>query len=50
MDFGIVPQPAITEVRDAQNQITALLIAMIRNLEAEMNEEAPQESEVTPAT
>jgi four helix bundle protein len=36
VDFGVVPKNAISEVRDAQNQITALLITTIHTLEAEI--------------
>jgi four helix bundle protein len=39
VDFGLVPAAAIAEVRDVQQQITALLIATIRNLEAAMAED-----------
>jgi four helix bundle protein len=39
VDFGLVPKTAIAEVRDAQGQITALLISTIRNLEAQLAEE-----------
>lgn len=38
VDFGLVPPSAIAEVRDLQNQITALLITTIRNLETEKRE------------
>jgi hypothetical protein len=34
VDFGLVPESAIKEVRNLQNQITALLITTIRRLEA----------------
>jgi four helix bundle protein len=37
VDFGVVRKTAIVEVRDAQNQITALLITTIRRLEAEVS-------------
>lgn len=36
VDFELVPEEAIAEIRDLQNQITALLITTIRNLEAEV--------------
>lgn len=35
VDCGLVPATAIADVRDLHRQITALLIASIRNLEAE---------------
>ena len=42
VDFGLVKQHDLSEVRDTQNQITALLITTIRNLEAEgAKEEMP---------
>src|SRR5688572_9311887 len=42
VDFELVPEAAIAEVRGLQRQITALLITMIRNLEAEgINAEPP---------
>lgn len=40
VDFGLVPFEAIHELRDLQNQITALLITTIRNLESELRDEA----------
>jgi hypothetical protein len=36
VDFGLVPADAIAEARDAQRQITALLITTIRSLETEL--------------
>jgi four helix bundle protein len=36
VDLDLVPEAAIEEVRDVQNQITALLITTIRNLEASL--------------
>ncbi len=36
VDFGLVTQAAIVEVRDTQSQITALLITTIRKLESEI--------------
>jgi four helix bundle protein len=36
VDLDLVPETAIEEVRDVQNQITALLITTIRNLEASL--------------
>ncbi|MGQ0561777.1 MAG: four helix bundle protein [Gemmatimonadota bacterium] len=35
IDFELIPEAAIAEVRDAQRQITALLITTIKRLEAE---------------
>lgn len=35
VDFGLVAESDITELRDLQHQITALLITTIRNLEHE---------------
>lgn len=42
VDFGLVPEAAIAEVRDLQNQITALLITAIRNIEAEADIDAAE--------
>jgi four helix bundle protein len=36
VDFGLVLPPAIGDVRDAQRQITALLITTIKRLEAQL--------------
>ena len=36
VDWGLVPEAAIVDVRDLQMQMTALLITSIRNLEAEI--------------
>ncbi len=36
VDWGLVPEAAIVDVRDLQRQMTALLITSIRNLEAEI--------------
>jgi four helix bundle protein len=36
VDFGLVRKSAITEIRDIQNQITALLITTIRKLAAQL--------------
>jgi four helix bundle protein len=36
VDFGLVKKSEITEVRDVQNQITALLITAIRKFEAQI--------------
>ena len=46
VDFGLVPKAAIAAARDAQGQITALLISTIRNLEAQLaaEEEPPPPS------
>lgn len=42
VDFGLVPAPAIDEVRDLhQNQITALLITTIHNLESQLAQNPP---------
>ncbi len=42
VDFGVVPKAAIGDVRDAQGQITALLIATIRRLEAVLSRSGPR--------
>ncbi|MEX2284061.1 MAG: four helix bundle protein [Gemmatimonadota bacterium] len=39
VDFGLVKPNAISDVRDAQRQISALLIVTIRTLETQLNEE-----------
>lgn len=48
VDFGLVQKFAIAEVRDVQNQITALLITTIRNLEAQMMRATQQPPPSTP--
>ena len=39
VDFDLISQNAIREVRDLQGQISALLMTMIRNLEPEAAKE-----------
>lgn len=36
VDFGCTPPESIAEIRDLQNQIIALLVTMIRNLQEEL--------------
>ena len=41
VDFGLIQQSATVKVRDLQNQISAVLIATIRNVEAEQDAAEP---------
>lgn len=36
VDFGCISEDAITEIRDIQNQVMALLVTMIRNLRSRL--------------
>ena len=42
VDFQLVPESEIVEIRDLQNQIIALLITMIRNLERRLPSRRPR--------
>ncbi|HUG41825.1 MAG TPA: hypothetical protein VMM12_15155 [Longimicrobiales bacterium] len=42
VDFGLAPREANEEIRDLQNQLIALLITMIRNLEARARPHPPR--------
>jgi hypothetical protein len=50
VDFGLVPELAIDEVRALQGEITALLIASIRDLEQRIASTRARGPRATPNT